>query len=328
MHTHTPLFMQTYICGKGPVPLPQPTAAIFRSPCRQPPFHPPDRHSWEGSAAPADRQSWEGSPLPWPPLISTGSPSTHLHLRMHLPLRIFECTPCCYTPAMLLHPCHVVHPCHAVVPSLACCPSDAVCDARRELHLRTSRRSRSAARGRSARSACSRGKGVMCQWVRARREMTLGLGALYSCEVTVRAGRRATRPPCASAWSGVPPLSCHCLICVRTLLWVCGVRVPLPFVACGVQPLVSYCHHSRSYRIFKSPSRLSPSPLAHATLALRWSRSHRRHLGAPQSSSDTSRTNTIPGHISTRPPRGHSSAQEASQATSLSRVPHPHISPS
>ena len=205
MHTHTPLFMQTYICGKGPVPLPQPTAAIFRSPCRQPPFHPPDRHSWEGSAAPADRQSWEGSPLPWPPLISTGSPSTHLHLRMHLPLRIFECTPCCYTPAMLLHPCHVVHPCHAVVPSLACCPSDAVCDARRELHLRTSRRSRSAARGRSARSACSRGKGVMCQWVRARREMTLGLGALYSCEVTVRAGRRATRPPCASAWSGVPP---------------------------------------------------------------------------------------------------------------------------
>ena len=103
-----PLFMQTYICGKGPVPLPQPTAAIFRSPCRQPPFHPPDRHSWEGSAAPADRQSWEGSPLPWPPLISTGSPSTHLHLRMHLPLRIFECTPCCYTPAMLLHPCHVV----------------------------------------------------------------------------------------------------------------------------------------------------------------------------------------------------------------------------
>ena len=286
MHTHPPLFMQTYICGKGPVPLPQPTAAIFRSPCRQPPFHPPDRHSWEGSAAPADRQSWEGSPLPWPPLISTGSPSTHLHLRMHLPLRIFECTPCCYTPAMLLHPCHVVHPCHAVVPSLACCPSDAVCDARRELHLRTSRRSRSAARGRSARSACSRGKGVMCQWVRARREMTLGLGALYSCEVTVRAGRRATRPPCASAWSGVPPPSCHCLMRVRTSS---SLGVSRPFhegAVCGVLPpafvgpcVPLYINSSRSHS--KSLLRRSLFALAHATSALRWSRSHRRHLGAP-----------------------------------------------
>ena len=154
MHTHPPLFMQTYICGKGPVPLPQPTAAIFRSPCRQPPFHPP-RQTFVGRVSCPCRQTIVGRVTP--PMASAhiqAPPSTHLHLRMHLPLRIFECTPCCYTPAMLLHPCHVVHPCHAVVPSLACCPSDAVCDARRELHLRTSRRSRSAARGRSARSAC------------------------------------------------------------------------------------------------------------------------------------------------------------------------------